>query len=94
LRLNDGQFALRSSQPRASSVRNVQALVVYSALCRRYPVSCALQIGDGVLARLWPRTFFPRSLRLLSGEDNGLDLVSSRDLIIPADPPVFSVYSS
>ena len=37
MRLNDGQFALRSSQPRASSVRNVQALVVYSALCRRYP---------------------------------------------------------
>jgi hypothetical protein len=57
LRLDDGQFALRSFQPRASWVRNVQALVVYSALCRRYPVSCALQIGDGVLARLWPRFF-------------------------------------
>jgi len=39
LRLDDGQFALRSFQPRVSSVRNVQALVVYSALCRRYPVS-------------------------------------------------------
>jgi hypothetical protein len=42
LRLDDGQFALRSFQRRASSVRNVQALVVYSALRRRYPVSCAL----------------------------------------------------
>ena len=30
LRFDDGQFALRSFQPRASSVRNLQALVVYS----------------------------------------------------------------
>jgi hypothetical protein len=46
LRLDDGQFALRSFQPRASSVRNVQALVVYSALHRRYPVSCALSCAS------------------------------------------------
>jgi hypothetical protein len=72
----------------------VPALVVDSALRRCDPVSCALQIGDGVLARLWPRAFFPRSLRLLSGEDNGFDLVSSRHLITPADPWLFSVYSS
>jgi hypothetical protein len=44
LRFDDGRFALRSFQPRASSVRNVQALVVYSALYRRYPVSCALSV--------------------------------------------------
>jgi hypothetical protein len=37
LRLDDEQFALRSFQPRAPSVRNVQALAVYSAL-RRFAV--------------------------------------------------------
>jgi hypothetical protein len=72
----------------------VAALVVDSALRRCDPVSCALQIGDGVLARHWPRAFFPRSFRLLSGDDNGLDLVSNRHLIIPADPSLFSVYFS
>jgi hypothetical protein len=72
----------------------VAALVVDSALRRCDPVSCALQIGDGVLARLWPHAFFPRSLRLLSGDDTSLDLVSSRHLITPADPSLFSSYSS
>jgi hypothetical protein len=71
--------------PRSLSIRR-------SAAATR--ISCALQIGDGVLARLRPRAFFPRSLRLLSGEDNGLRLVPGRHLIIPADPPLFSVYSS
>jgi hypothetical protein len=47
MRLDDGQFALRSFQPRASSVRNVQAL----ALHRRYPVSCA-QLCVGLPAGL------------------------------------------
>jgi hypothetical protein len=56
----------------------VAALVVDSALRRCDAISCALQIGDGVLARLWSRAFLPGSLRQLSGEDNGLDLVPSR----------------
>jgi hypothetical protein len=77
LRLDDGQFALRSFQPRASSVRNVQALVVYSALRRRYPVSWALQVGNGVLLRLRPRAFLARSLRQLPGETGRLVLLPS-----------------
>ena len=36
------------------------AVVVNSALGRRYPVSCALQVGDGVLPRLRPHAFFAR----------------------------------
>ena len=34
-----------------------------SALRRRYPVSRALQVGDGVVSRLRPRAFLARSLR-------------------------------
>jgi hypothetical protein len=63
LRLDDGQFELRPLQPRASPVEIATAVVVDSALRRRYPVSCALQVGNGVLPRRRPRAFLARSLR-------------------------------
>ena len=66
-----------------------QALEVNSALRRRFPVSCALQVGNGVLPRLRPRAFLARSLRRPPGEDGRLMLLASRysaTPIIPADP--------
>src|SRR5207244_7963498 len=65
------------------------AVVVDSALRRRYPVSCALQVGNGVLPRLRPRAFLARSLRRPPGEDGPLELLPSRHWatpIFPADP--------
>src|SRR5262245_51071888 len=67
----------------------VRAVVVDSALRRRYPVSCALQVGNGVLPRLRARAFLARSLRRPPGEDGRLELLPSRHWatpIFPADP--------
>src|SRR2546421_8035738 len=59
LRLDVGQFEPRTLQPRAPSVGIVRVVVVNAALCRLYPVSCALQVDQGVLARFRARAFFP-----------------------------------
>ena len=78
-----------SSCARSNPARPATAVVVDSALRRRYPVSCALQVGDGVLPRLRPRAFLARSLRRPPGEDGRLELLPSRHRatpIIPADP--------
>ena len=59
-----------------------------SALRRRYPVSCALQVGNGILPRLRPRASLARSLRRSPDEDGRLELPPSRHratLIVRAD---------
>ncbi len=89
LRLDDGQFELCPLQPRVSPVGIATAVVVDSALRRRYAVSCALQVGNGVLPGLRPRAFLARSLRRPPGEDGRLELLPSRHRatpIIPAEP--------
>src|SRR6266404_5806332 len=63
---------------RASPVGIALVVVVNSALRRRYPVSCALQVGNGVLPRPRPRAFLARSLRRPPGEDGRLELLPSR----------------
>ena len=75
LRLDDGQFELRPLKPRASPVGIATAVVVDSALRRRYPVSCALQVGNGLLPRLRLGAFLARSLRHPPGEDGRLELL-------------------
>jgi hypothetical protein len=95
LRLDDGQFWLRAFQARASAFGIVAAFVVDSALRRCDAISCALQIGDCVPARLWPRAYLPRSILQLSGEYNGLDLVPSRHRAsdyLNQCPDVFGVF--
>jgi len=57
LRLDVGQFEPRTLQPRAPSVGFFRAVVINAALCRRYPVSCALQVDQSVLARFRERAF-------------------------------------
>jgi hypothetical protein len=88
LRLDDGQFALRPLQPRASPFGIASAVVVDSAPGRLYPVSCALQVGDGVLPRLRPHAFFARSLRRPPDEDGGLELPPSRHHATPTIPGI------
>jgi tetratricopeptide (TPR) repeat protein len=83
LRLDDVQFELRPLQPRASPAWIVCAVVVESALRRLYPVSCALQIGNGVLPRLRPRAFPARSLRRHPGENGRLELLRGRHWATP-----------
>jgi hypothetical protein len=46
-----------------------------STLCRRYPASCALQVGNGVLPRLRLGGFLARSLRRPPVEDGRLELL-------------------
>jgi hypothetical protein len=68
LRLDGMQFELRLLQPRISpGIAGV--VVVDSALRRRYPISCTLQVGQGELSRLSSRAFPPRSLRRSLRED-------------------------
>jgi DNA-binding transcriptional MerR regulator len=73
-----GRMDLEGHEPRASPVGIASAVVIDSALRRRYPVSCALQVGNGVLPRLQPRAFLARSLRRPPGEDGRLELLPSR----------------
>src|SRR5580704_15249078 len=61
----------------------VRAIVVESALRRLYPVSCALQVGNGVLPRLRPRAFPARSLRRPPAEDGRLELLRGRHWATP-----------
>src|ERR1019366_6428031 len=70
-------------QPHASPVGIVRAVVVESALRRLYPVSCALQIGNGVLPRLRSRAFPARSLRRHPGENGRLELLRGRHWATP-----------
>jgi hypothetical protein len=67
-----------SSCARSNPARPLLGLLLRSLsirrLGRRYPVSCALQVGDGVLPRLRPHAFFARSLRRPPDEDGGLEL--------------------
>src|SRR5688572_30588175 len=89
LGLDEVQLELRSLQPRASPVRIVRAVVVDSALRGLNSVSCALKVGNGVLARLRPRAFPARSLRRPPGEDGRLELLRWRHWPTPvfrADP--------
>src|SRR4029450_8490569 len=65
----------------------VRAVVVDSALRRRYPVSCALQVGNSVLPRLRSGAFLARSLRRPPGEDGRLELLPSRHWATPIFPP-------
>ena len=62
LRLDNRQFELRSLQPCLSPVAIAAVIVSDSTLRGRYPVSCAAQVANGVLPRLGPRAFLPRSL--------------------------------
>src|SRR5262249_7911049 len=80
LGLDNRQFELCALQP-CSSPSGIAAVVVsYSALGGRYPISCAVQVANGVLPRLGPRAFLPRSLRQPSGEDRRLEPFPGRHL--------------
>ena len=69
LRLDNRQFELRSLQPCLSPVAIAAVIVSDSTLRGRYPVSCAAQVANGVLPRLGPRAFLPRSLSRPRGND-------------------------
>jgi hypothetical protein len=62
LGLDNRQFELCASQPCSSPGGIIAVIVSYSALRGCYPVSCAVQVAKGVLPRLGPRAFLPRSL--------------------------------
>ena len=47
----------------ARALIGARVVVVNSALRRLYPISCAFQVGNGVLSRLRRRAFPTRSLR-------------------------------
>src|SRR5262245_3230816 len=83
LRLDDVQFEPRSLQPRASPVRIARVVVGNSALRRIYPVSCALQVRNGILPRLGPRAFPAPSFRRAPGEDGCLELLRGRHWATP-----------
>src|SRR5262249_28045798 len=76
-------FELRPLQSRASPVAIARVVVVNSALRRRYPVSCALQVGNGVLPWPRPRAFPAPSLRRSPREDGCLELLCGRHLAAP-----------
>ena len=69
--------------PRASPVGLARVVVVDPALGRLYPVSCALQVSDGILPRLRPRAFPARSLRRPPNADGCLKLVSGPHWVLP-----------
>src|SRR6266536_2356903 len=62
VRLDDVQFALSALQPRPT-VGAGSAVAVHSTLCRLHAVSCAIEVGYGVLARLRPRPLLARPFR-------------------------------
>jgi hypothetical protein len=74
-------------------------VVVNPALGRLYPVSCALQVSDGILPRLRPRAFPARSLRRPPNADGCLKLVRGPHWVIPifradrAKPNIFGAVS-
>jgi len=61
LGLDNRQFELCALQPCSSPGGIATVIVSYSALGGRYPVSCAVQVANGVLPRLGPRAFLPWS---------------------------------
>jgi hypothetical protein len=79
--MTDSSSCARSN--RASPVGIASAVIVDSALRRRYPVSCALQVGDGVLPRLRPHACLARSLRRPSDADGRLELPPNRHRATP-----------
>src|SRR5262249_289808 len=60
LGLNNRQFEPCALQPCSSPV-GIAAVIVGYSLCGRYPVSCAVQVANGVLSRLGPRASLPPS---------------------------------
>src|SRR5262249_54434327 len=59
--LDNRQFELCALQPCSSPGGIAAVIVSYSALRGRYPVSCAVQVANGVLPRLAPSAFLPWS---------------------------------
>src|ERR1700738_2200704 len=70
-------------QPRASPVGLARVVVVNPALGRLYPVSCALQVSDGILPRLRPRAFPARSLRPPPNGEGSFKLVRGPHWVFP-----------
>jgi hypothetical protein len=85
----------RRPRKRASPVAIARVVVVNSALRRRYPVACALQVGNGVLPWPRPRAFPAPSLRRAPREDRCLELLCGRHLAtpIPRQSNIFSAAS-
>ena len=85
VRLYDTEFEPSPLQPGATSVGFVRAVAFDSTLRRLYAISCALEVGYAVLARLRPRALLARPLRppgllaLLHPHGDGrLELLPSR----------------
>ena len=77
LQLDVRQCELRLLQPRVSPVGTAFCgrCGEFDELRRRYPASCALQVGNGVLPRLRLGGFLARSLRRPPVEDGRLELL-------------------
>jgi hypothetical protein len=73
----------RRPRKRASPVAIARVVVVNSALRRRYPVACALQVGNGVLPWPRPRAFPAPSFRRPPREHGRLELLCGRQLATP-----------
>jgi hypothetical protein len=77
VRLDDMQFALSALQPRAT-VGPSSAVTIHSTLRRLHAVLRAIEVGHGVLVRLWPCALLARPFRrplLHLGEDGRPELV-------------------
>src|SRR5262249_32086368 len=86
LGLDNRQFELCALQP-CSSPSGIAAVVVsYSALGGRYPVSCAVQVANGVLPRLGPRAFLPWSFSRPPGGNDRSELLPGRHSAFVAIP--------
>ena len=72
--MTDSSSCARSSPARPQLGLFVRSLSI-RRLRRRYPVSCALPVSNGVLPRLRPRAFLARCLRRPPGEDGRLELL-------------------
>jgi hypothetical protein len=78
--LDDMQFALSALQPRAT-VGPSSAVTIHSTLRRLHAVLRAIEVGHGVLVRLWPCALLARPFRrplLHLGEDGRPELVPAR----------------
>src|SRR5262249_21430716 len=86
LGLDNRQIELCALQPCSSPGGIAAVIVSYSALRGRYPVSCAVQVANGVLPRLGPRAFLPGSFSRPPGGNDRSELLPSRHNAFVATP--------
>jgi hypothetical protein len=86
LGLDNRQFELCALQPCSSPGGIADVIVSYSALGGRYPVSCAVQVANGVLPRLGPRAFLPWSFSRRPGGNDRSELLPGRHSAFVATP--------